>query len=127
MAKIPLVPLGTFTLKDAVYGALSVQLPEYYVPGMSVPGYCHFPTRYGESFYKGLTAEEVRTKPNQKGFPVREWFKVYERNEPLDCRVYSTAAMLSLQPNFEHLHAAINGAALADQGGRQVRGQLETV
>jgi phage terminase large subunit GpA-like protein len=126
MAKIPLVPLGTFTLKDAVYGALTVQLPEYYVPGMSVPGYCHFPTRYGESFYKGLTAEEVRTKPNQKGFPVREWFKVYERNEPLDCRVYSTAAMLSLQPNFEHLHNAINGAAFSDQGVRQVRGQLET-
>jgi phage terminase large subunit GpA-like protein len=115
IAKIPLVPLGTFTLKDAVYGALSV--PE---PG---PGYCHFPTRYGESYYKGLTAEEVRTKANQKGFPVREWFKVYPRNEPLDCRVYSTAAMLSLQPNFEHLASAIYGAA-QENSGRQVRGEM---
>lgn len=117
LAKIPLVPLGTFVLKDAVYGALSMAEPG--------PGYCHFPAHYTEGYFKGLTAEEVRVKTNTKGFPVREWFKKFERNEPLDCRVYATGAMLSLQPNFEHLATVIYGANDNDaSAGRRVRGEL---
>lgn len=115
LAKIPLVPLGTFVLKDAVYGTLAV--PE---PG---PGYCWFPHRYDERYYQGLTAEEVRTKINGKNFPVREWHKVNDRNEPLDCRVYAWAAGLSLDVNFEHLAQMILGADVQGEQ-RRVRGEL---
>jgi phage terminase large subunit GpA-like protein len=31
-------------------------------------------------------------KVNKKGYQVYEWVKKYERNEPLDCRVYARAA-----------------------------------
>ncbi len=116
LAKIPLVPLGTFALKDAVYGALAVAEPG--------PGYCHFPHRYTEAHYRGLTAEEVRTTVDKKNFPVREWHKVYDRNEPLDCRVYAWGAVLSLNVNFEHLAQVVTGSAgQGDQ--RRVRGELE--
>lgn len=115
LSKVPIVPLGTFTLKDTVYGSLAIEEPG--------PGYCHFPKRYDQKFYKGLTAEEVRVKTNKKGFPVREWFKVRERNEQLDCRAYGTAAMLSLNVNFDHLHEAIHGSAQQSEG-RRVRGEM---
>jgi phage terminase large subunit GpA-like protein len=116
---VPLVPLGTFTLKDTHYGRLALDRPG--------PGYCHFPKRYPASYYKGLTAEEVKVKLDGKGFPVREWFKKADspRNEPLDCRVYATAAMLSLNVNFEYL-AEVMASAYKPETGRQVRGQLET-
>lgn len=118
LSKVPIVPLGTFTLKDSVYGSLVIDQPG--------PGHCHFPKRYKEAHYVGLTAEEVRIKIDTKGFPVREWHKkkADARNEPLDCRVYGTAAMLSLNVNFEQLAEAILGnAAPADT--RRVRGELE--
>lgn len=117
LSKVPLVPLGTFTLKDSHYGRLAIDKPG--------PGYCHFPKRYTPSYYKGLTAEEVKVRLDNKGFPVREWFKKTDapRNEPLDCRVYATAAMLSLNVNFEYLQKVLSGAYQPDEG-RHMRGQL---
>jgi phage terminase large subunit GpA-like protein len=115
LGKVPLVPLGTFVLKDSHYGALAISEPG--------AGYCHFPKRYSASYYKGLTAEEVQVKLNTKGFPVREWFKKYERNEPLDCRVYGKAAMLSLNVNFEHLAQVISNA-YQPEDIRRMRGEL---
>jgi phage terminase large subunit GpA-like protein len=39
----------------------------------------------------GLTAEQqIRRVVN--GYPRLQWVKKYERNEPLDCRVYARAA-----------------------------------
>lgn len=116
LGKIPLFPVGTFAAKDLVMGRLKLDTPG--------PGYCHFPDRYRPEFFKGLTAEEVRIKYS-KGFPVREWFKVYERNEPLDCRVYATAAFASLNVRIDELVEAMNAAK--PQQGRRVRGALETV
>ena len=54
------------------------------------PGYCHFP-RYGEEYFKQLTAEQLVTKL-VKGYRRQEWQKMRERNEALDCRVYARAA-----------------------------------
>ena len=54
------------------------------------PGYCHFP-RYGEEYFKQLTAEQLVTKL-VKGYRRLEWQKMRERNEALDCRVYARAA-----------------------------------
>lgn len=39
----------------------------------------------------------------QHGFPIRYYKKIRERNETLDCRVYSLAALEVLNPNFERL------------------------
>jgi phage terminase large subunit GpA-like protein len=111
LGKIPLFPVGTFTGKDLVMGRLKISDPG--------PGYCHFPTRYGPEFFKGITAEEVRVKHN-KGFPVREFHKIYDRNEPLDCRVYATAAFASLNVRIDELVAGLGTAP----AGRSVRGRI---
>lgn len=111
--KINLFLIGTFTAKDLVVGRLKITEPG--------PGYCHYPTRYPEEYYKGLTAEEVRFK-QEKGFTVREWHKIRKRNEPFDCRVLALAAYTSLNVRIDELVAAMEaGAAPA---GRRVRGEL---
>jgi phage terminase large subunit GpA-like protein len=114
LGKIPLFPVGTFTAKDLVMGRLNLTEPG--------PGFCHFPKRYRPEYFKGLTAEEVRVKYN-KGFPVREFFKVYDRNEPLDCRVLAVAAFASLNVRIDELVEAMQ----AGMGGQQrrVRGSME--
>lgn len=70
------------------------------------PGYCHWPrdagTGYDEEYFKGLLSEKVTFK-YVNGQTKTEWKKIYERNEPLDCRNYATAAMEIANPNFEFL------------------------
>lgn len=39
-----------------------------------------------------LCAEQLITRRDRNGFPVREWQKMRERNEALDCYVYARAA-----------------------------------
>lgn len=47
---------------------------------------------------------EVKTTEFVKGRPKIEWVKKSGvRNEPLDCRVYATAAMELFNPDFEYL------------------------
>jgi len=116
LAKIPLFPVGTFSAKDLVMGRLKITEPG--------PGYCHLPTRYGPDFFKGITAEEVRVKYS-RGFQVREFFKVHQRNEPLDCRVYATAAFASLNIRIDDLVAALS-TAQPEPEGRRIRGQINT-
>lgn len=116
LGKIPLFPVGTFSTKDLVMGRLKIDEPG--------PGYCHFPRRYKPEFFKGITGEEVRIKYS-KGFPVREWHKTYERNEPLDCRVYAVAAFTSLNIRIDELVEMMKGATTQQQG-RRVRGNMET-
>jgi phage terminase large subunit GpA-like protein len=66
----------------------------------------HFPTHYDPHYFKGLTAEKLITKYD-KGFPRKEWHKIRERNEPLDCRVYAYAAMKILNPDFDAIQARV--------------------
>ena len=53
-------------------------------------GYCHFP-EYGRDYFEGLASEKCVTEVI-KYRARRRWIKVYERNEPLDVRVYARAA-----------------------------------
>ena len=124
LAKIPLFPIGTFTAKDIVVGRLKLTEPG--------PGYCYFPRRYNTqefveatkvSYFKGITAEEVRVKLDSKGFTVREWVKVYDRNEPFDCRVLAVAAFASLNVRIDEL---VEHLANHQPEGRRVRGELAT-
>jgi phage terminase large subunit GpA-like protein len=54
-------------------------------------GFVHLPQVDGE-FLQQLCAEQLVTRRNRNGFAIREWHKLRERNEALDCYVYARAA-----------------------------------
>lgn len=79
---VKLWPIGVSLLKTELYGWLKQEDPE---DGEETPyGWCHFP-EYGEEYFKGITAEEIVPR-KVKGYTRYQWEKVYDRNEPLDCR-----------------------------------------
>ncbi len=86
-------PVGVSMLKGEFYSWLWLEPPseEARKHGTKYPaGYCHFP-EYSEEHFKQVTAEQVKTRES-KGFSIREWHKVYDRNEALDTRIYARAA-----------------------------------
>ncbi|MBB4287859.1 phage terminase large subunit family protein [Roseospira goensis] len=85
--------VGVDLLKGELYGRLRLTRGD---DGAFPPGYCHFPDGYEAEYFKQLTAEELVTGTNRKGYETREWRKTRPRNEALDCRVYATAALLAL-------------------------------
>jgi phage terminase large subunit GpA-like protein len=83
--RVKLFSIGTDTAKEMIYSRLKITEPG--------AGYCHFPAKYDEQYFKQLTTEKCVTRYN-KGFPVRKWEKPSgRRNEALDCRVYALAAL----------------------------------
>ena len=67
-------------------------------------GYVHLPMIDAE-FIQQLCAEQLITRRNRNGFPVREWQKTRERNEGLDCYVYARAAAAAAGlDRFEERH-----------------------
>lgn len=94
IGKINLFPVGTDTAKELIFARLKI--PEV------GPGYCHFPFSHSEEYFRMLTSEKKVTK-YFKGRPKREWVKVRQRNEALDCRVYAMAALELMGLNIEHL------------------------
>ena len=82
--------MGVGLIKSELYQWLQLAPDEQGFP----PGYCHFP-RYEAEYFKQLTAEQLVTKV-VKGYPKREWQKLRERNEALDCRIYARAAAIAL-------------------------------
>lgn len=91
---VELFSIGVDGAKAIIYSRL--RLPE---PG---PGYCHFHQDYDEEHFLQLTAEKLVTK-YRKGFPYREWQKTRPRNEALDLRVYSYAALKIINPSWQAL------------------------
>lgn len=86
---VKLWPVGISLVKTELYGWLKQEKPTA-ESGDELPfGYCHFP-EYGEEYFKGITAEEIVPRL-VKGFRRYQWEKVFDRNEPLDCRVYARA------------------------------------
>ena len=81
-------PVGVSLLKSEVYGFLRLNLNAE--TGEVPYGYCHFPM-YSPHFFKGITAEQLQYTV-KKGYKRYEWIKHFQRNEPLDCRVYARAA-----------------------------------
>jgi phage terminase large subunit GpA-like protein len=80
--------VGVGMAKSELYGFLRQEKNE---EGAAPFGYCHFP-QYDTHYFKGLTAEQLEMKVNNRGYRVYQWVKKYDRNEPLDCRVYARAA-----------------------------------
>ncbi len=100
IGKVKLFPVGVDSAKELIYARLKIAEPG--------PGYCHFPARYDDEYFRQLTAEQIVTRFS-KGFRKREWKKTRARNEALDCRVYALAA-------YALLNARIN--TLADRFAR---------
>ncbi|MGZ6477669.1 MAG: phage terminase large subunit family protein [Bdellovibrionales bacterium] len=77
--------LGVDTIKSTIFARL-----KHNKPG---PGYIHFSHELKREYYDQLTAEKQITR-FVKGFPVKEWTKKPgARNEALDTKVYSYAAL----------------------------------
>ena len=80
--------VGVSLIKSELYGFLK---QEYSEEDGYPRGYCHFP-EYEPHYFRGLTAEQLQVVKDKKGFTKYQWVKKYERNEPLDTRVYARAA-----------------------------------
>lgn len=87
VGSLRLFHVGVGLAKSELYGWLRLNRSE---DGSIPEGYCHFP-EYGPAYFKGLTAEQLQFRL-VKGYRKYFWEKTYERNEPLDCRVYARAA-----------------------------------
>lgn len=93
-APVPLFLVGADVCKTLVYRRLRIAEPG--------PGFCHFPSTYDEEYFRGLTAEKRITRM-RRGFEVIEWVKARPRNEPLDLRAMSIAALSILNPVWDAL------------------------
>ena len=71
---------------------------------MYPPGYIHLPQVDAE-YLQQLCAEQLVTRRDRNGYPVREWQKLRERNEGLDGLVYCRAAAAAAGlDRFEERH-----------------------
>jgi phage terminase large subunit GpA-like protein len=87
--------VATSTFKAETYGFLRLDPPEVTSPvggERFSPGFLHLPGWVDAEWLKQLTAEQLVTVKNKRGFAKLEWQKLRERNEALDCRVYARAA-----------------------------------
>lgn len=101
---LKLFTIATIAAKDKVFAYLQVKKPG--------PGYCHFPDRYGDDYFDGLTAEQRFTKM-VKGVPTYYYKKTRTRNEQLDCRVLALAAVELVSPNWDVLEKNLRRKAVA--------------
>lgn len=80
--------VGVSLCKSELYSWLRLNK---YEDGLTPEGYCHFP-EYAMEYFKGITGERQQLKVDRRGYQKYEWIKTYDRNEPLDCRIYARAA-----------------------------------
>jgi phage terminase large subunit GpA-like protein len=92
IGRVPLYPIGVDTAKEVHYSRLKMD--------EAGPGYCHFPAKRDDEYFKQLTAEKQMIRYH-KGFPSRVWVKTRTRNEALDVRVYAIAALTILNVNMD--------------------------
>lgn len=108
--KAALFHIGVDDAKGALFARLLLDHPG--------PGYCHFPREedrsYDGAWFHGLLSEK-RIIVQRAGIKKIEWRKTVDRNEPLDCRVYATAALEIRSPNLD---LPTTGAVIAQPGPR---------
>lgn len=93
-----LAPVGVDTIKD--------QLFEWFKLETRARGFCHWPRNdeFGDEYFKQLTAEK-KVKRYTNSLVKWEYKKTRERNESLDCRVLSRAAVNLVGVDLEKLAA----------------------
>ena len=109
--KAKLYIVGTDTAKQLIYSRLQLQ-------DQSAEGFMHFPKKYTQEYFKQLTAEEAITKTDKSGYSYRKWIKRRNRNEALDIRVYSLAAINILRPNWKGLENKVFTGKVAEKKQR---------
>lgn len=104
--RVLLYPVGVDTAKEALFSRLA--LPE------RGAGFCHFPIGrgYDDQYFLGLVSEKLVARGGKL-----VWEKFRARNEPLDVRVYATAAMEMCGPDFSDLAAKDAEAKKKPPGG----------
>lgn len=114
-AKIFVIGVGQCKLR--VVRRLEVKTPG--------PGYCHFPDRYEPAHFDQICAEKLVTR-YVKGFPMRSWQKpAGARNEAFDCRVYATAARMSLNLDLHKRSNEYQAGRAVPQSARPRSSQAE--
>jgi len=93
-----LFPIGVDTVKEVIYSRLKI--------GTKGNGFMHFPSDRSEDWFRQLVVEKRVTR-YKNGVPYVKFENISRaRNEALDMRVYATAALALLRPNWEKLNAA---------------------
>ena len=119
-ARCALFPLGVDTGKELVYSRLRIT--------EQGPGYCHFPAGrgYDKAYFAGLTAEKLVVRQVQ-GRPRLYWVKekTNSRNEPLDHRVYATAALELLRVDLDKMAAQVAARRAREAGAPDARTPAE--
>lgn len=121
-ARVLLYPVGTFKAKDAfLRSQLFVQKPG--------PGYVHLPEWVSVEQMDGLTSEKRITRIVKGNVTKIEWVKVNEnaRNEPLDCRNYSYAALHSLGVPLLRKLGVIVAEELPESAGKPRRRAIRVI
>lgn len=102
--------IGVDSGKEAILYATSVERPG--------PRYMHFPIEprsgYDLEFFRGLVSEKLRVI-RRGGRNIMSWEKIYERNEPLDCRNYARAAYKYFNWNFDKQEEVIAAGTYAPE------------
>lgn len=99
-------PVKLFTVGvDGIKALIYSRLLSVKEPGA---GYTHFPHHLYEEYFRQLTSEKV-VDTYERGLKKRIWKKLRTRNEALDCKVYSYAALKTLLPNWQEWKRAIIG------------------
>ncbi len=92
-ARLWTVAVSTFKAETYRFLRLPRPTPEELEVGAAFPlGTVHLPGWADTEWIKQLTAEQLVTVRNRRGFARLEWQKLRERNEALDCRVYARSA-----------------------------------
>ncbi len=104
--------VNTKQAKDTLFARLRIEEPG--------PGYCHFPkgNGYGEEYFQQLTAEVLKTKLIH-GFAKPFYEKIRERNEALDRRVYTLAALDIRRPNLSAIAKRLRPDAPAPEAPKE--------
>ena len=106
--------IGVDAGKQAIMDALKIQTPG--------PRYCHFPIAegagYTHKFFFGLLSEHLVYEKGHKNPWVWKIIPGHERNEPLDCRNYATAAYKALSPDMDALLRRKNGTEATENKPR---------
>ncbi|MGR9045634.1 MAG: phage terminase large subunit family protein [Gammaproteobacteria bacterium] len=104
-------PVGTDTAKSLFYSRLKKTRGN--------PGFCHFPEKYGDDYFKMLTSEELKTK-YVKGVEMRYYAlkRGIKRNEALDTRIYNMAALEILNPNLQSMARTLTRAEPVQQNAK---------
>ncbi|HEY0032284.1 MAG TPA: terminase gpA endonuclease subunit, partial [Devosia sp.] len=89
LGRLKVWQVGVSYLKGQFYGWLRLVVD--HETGEIPKGFCFFTPRDAH-YFRGLTAETTRPVRNKKGYIQHVWVKLYERNEPLDCRIYALSA-----------------------------------